>query len=356
MTDRLAWMVSVMPGWCGVDAAAIERIDVSADGRLTASVRCGTGRRWLEADESGLRERFPEQDPLLALAAHLPALRAAERVEILSWRPRRRLVLRLDRVDATLVVKGYREQRIARAVERHRLAAELLAGTRLQPPELVAHDSRRHAIVSRFSTGRPLGLGHASQERFFRVGAALRSMQACPVPAVLARHDAAAELAVLDELAARLARVGTSTPARWGEIRSRLDEHRPGAAALVSTHGDLHEGQILEDGDELLLLDFDQLCAADAVLDVANLLVHLKLRSLQGLGGATDESVLLCGRALLDGLDRDDDADFAARLRFYQACAFLRLALRHRLRPAWNALAQPLTALAGRCLDELVRT
>lgn len=355
MSDRLALAISLVLDRCHVDAAAIERIEVAVDGELTASVRTDAGTRWFESDGRVLHELLPEQDPLLALAGELPRLRLAGDVDVLSWRPRRRLVLRVDRPDAALVMKGYRAQRAARAAERHALAAGLLAGTSLRVPKLVTHDGRRHALVFLFSDGRPLGLGPVAQEHFFRVGASLRTMQDRPVPAGLDVHDDAAELRVLDELATRFERVGAPLPPRWREVRSRLGEHRPAAVELVPAHGDLHDGQILELGKRLLLLDFDLLCRADPLLDAANLLVHLKLRSLQQLRGATAESVLLCGRALIDGLDREADRDFATRLRFYQAGSLLRLALRHRLRPAWNSLATPLTALAQRCIDELVR-
>ncbi|HZJ69401.1 MAG TPA: phosphotransferase [Planctomycetota bacterium] len=355
MTDRLAQAVSVVLARCRVETAAIERIDVARDGTLTASVRTATGTRWFDVDERGCQELVPEQDPRLPLAAELPQLRQTGHVDVLSWRPRRRLVLRVDRDAATLVMKGYRADRARRAADRHELAAALLADTPLRVPELIARDSRRGAMLSRFSGGRPLGLGAASQERFFRVGAALRTMQLRPAPAGLAEHDAGAELAVLDDLASRIERVGAPLPAHWREARSRLDEHRPERVELATAHRDLHDGQLLVVGDELLLLDFDLLALADPLLDAANLLVHLKLRALQGRNGATAESALQCGRALLDGIDRDDDPDFASRLRFYQAGSFLRVALVHRLRPAWNALSSPLTMLALRCIDELVR-
>jgi hypothetical protein len=355
MSDRLAQAISVVLGRCRVEPAAIKRIDVASDGTLTTTVRAPAGTRWFDVDERGCRELVPEQDPLLPLAADLSELRQTGHVDVLSWRPRRRLVLRVDRGDATLVMKGYRADRAQRAVERHDLAASLLAETPLRVPELIAHDSRRGSMVSRFSTGRPLGLGPAAQEHFFRIGAALRTMQVQPAPLALAEHDAVAELGVLDELASRLERVGAPLPAHWRQARARLDEHRPARGVMVPAHRDLHDGQLLEAGDDLLLLDFDLLALADPLLDPANLLVHLKLRALQGRGGATSESALQCGRALLDGIDRDGDPDFATRLRFYQAATFLRLALVHRLRPAWNALTEPLTMLAIRCIDELIR-
>ena len=46
---------------------------------------------------------------------------------------------------------------------------------------------------------------------------------------------------------------------------------------------------------------------------------HLKLRALQSAGGATGESAMLLGQALLDGLDGRHDDGFPRRLRWYQA-------------------------------------
>ena len=355
MTDRLGLAVAAVLDRCRAEPAAIERVEIDAEGTFTLSLHTPHEARWFTVDGHGCHEVLPEQDDSLPLAADLPRLRDSAKVRLLSWRPRRRIVLRLDQGESGLVLKGYRARRSQPAALRHVMAAGLMAGTRLRVPRFVAHQADREALVLESVAGSPLEPGSLGQERFFLIGAALRVLQGQPVPQPLTVHDADAELAVLDRLGGRFFRAGAELPVGWSDARARLQDHRPPGAAPAVAHRDLHDGQILVTEQALVLLDFDLLCAADTLLDAANLLAHIKLRELQGQRDTTPQAVMQCGRALLEGLDRDTEPDFALRLRFYQATSFLRLALVHRLRPAWDALAVPLTRLADRCIDELVR-
>lgn len=51
---------------------------------------------------------------------------------------------------------------------------------------------------------------------------------------------------------------------------------------MVTTHRDLHDKQMLWDGEHLTLLDADTAVRAEAALDIANLRAHIDLRHLQG--------------------------------------------------------------------------
>ena len=355
VTDRLGQAIATVAGRCRAEPAAIERVEIDAEGAFTMSIHVPHGSRWFTVNGHGCHELLPERDESLPLAADLPRLRDTAKVRLLSWRPRRRIVLRVDQGQSVLVMKGYRARRSQPAALRHALAAGLLAGTRLRVPEFVAHETDREALVVNFVAGAPLEPGGPGQERLFLIGAALRILQGQPVPQPLSVHDADAELAVLDRLSGRFRHAGAELPVGWLDARARLQDHRPPGMAFAAAHRDLHDGQILVTEHGLVLLDFDLLCASDPLLDPANLLAHIKLRELQGQRETNPEVVQQSGRALLDGLDRDAEPDFAPRLRFYQATSFLRLALVHRLRPAWDALAIPLTRLADRCTDELAR-
>ena len=58
---------------------------------------------------------------------------------------------------------------------------------------------------------------------------------------------------------------------------------RASPPTLTLVHRDLHDKQmVVVDGDDAGLLDLDTLAVGDPALDVANLLVHLELRMLQG--------------------------------------------------------------------------
>jgi len=345
--------LAAVAGRCGGDARQVERVDVDRHGALHLHVRAPSGLRWFVQDEQGCRELHPEQDGALPLAAELPALARTGHVETLAWRPGRRLVARLDRGGGSLVLKGFRSRRSAEAVARHAAGVAALADGHAAAAELLAHDEPHACLTFRRVEGRPLGLSAASQERFFRLGTVLRAAQARPAPEDLPVHGPQDELDLLDRLAGRLGLAAAGPPERYAALRDRLASlETPEPPALVFAHRDLHDRQVLDTGSGLVLLDFDLASRADPVLDAANLLAHLKLRALQGAGGASDESALLLGRALLEGLDGRHDADFARRLRFYQATTFLRLLLVYRLRPRWTDVLPGLALMAERCLDE----
>ena len=205
--------------------------------------------------------------------------------------------------------------------------------------------------------GRPLPIDRHEGELFFRLGSELRAFQDSRHGAgagPLAQHGPSAELALLDRLATRYRALEGDPPPRWDATREELAKRARQLEGLElrPCHRDLHDGQLLVQGDGIALLDLDLLCRADATLDPANFLAHLALRELQGVPGVDEESVLACGQAFLEGLDRADATGFWRRLRYHQAASFLRLALVYGLRPRWSRLAPSLVDLAGRCLRQ----
>ena len=109
-------------------------------------------------------------------------------------------------------------------------------------------------------------------------------------------------------------------------------------------HRDLHDGQWLMSGDRPCLLDFDLLCRAEPELDPANFLAHLELRRMQHPTVISERDVAACGEAFLDGFGCGYASDRRARLAFYQAATFARLALVYQLRPRWSKLVDDLIA------------
>src|SRR6185436_19108787 len=127
-------------------------------------------------------------------------------------------------------------------------------------------------------------------------------------------------------------------PGGWAEAHADLAERaaRLPPAVLGLAHRDLHDRQVHEENGELALLDFDLLARADVALDPGNLVAHLRWRGLQGLHGADTASTRALEAAFLGGLGRAREPGFEARLAFYIASTFLRLALVYRLRPRWS--------------------
>ncbi len=330
-------------------SAAVDRVDIGAGGDLRLSIMESGRPRWFGHDDRGLVEQLPQHDTGIPLASRL---KATDR--LLAYRPGRRIVIARESRGERTIVKGYRRRRSEKAARLHRIAASTVASHELRIPQLYFHGAQLDALVFENLVGRPLRPVEASVDAFFAVGSSLRGFQAAASAAPLNDFSVEDELAVLRRWSERAELVLGDLPNDWiatcfrvRDLGQRLPEPRIGLC-----HRDLHDGQFLEMEHGIALLDFDLLCRADTALDPANLLAHFTLRALQRADGATDSSAHQAGEALLDGLCETDDASFGARLRFYQATSFLRLALVYAVRPRWRHLSDTLTRIGSRCLDE----
>jgi hypothetical protein len=132
-------------------------------------------------------------------------------------------------------------------------------------------------------------------------------------------------------------------------IRSLEDEEPPEERTV---HGDLYENQVMVDGENLGLIDLDDLGPGDPVLDAANFTAHLLVLGTSGSPGA---AVILRYRdELRSVLLRTLDVDPAA-LAWREAYCLLRLASGpfRALHPEWprriaDRLALATGALAAR--------
>lgn len=96
-------------------------------------------------------------------------------------------------------------------------------------------------------------------------------------------HTIADELAILRAWCDRVHEVFPDRTDRFAEAFSlvRDDLHRLPDMPSVPCHRDFHEGQILVDGNNIGLLDFDTLRLSDPALDAGNLIAHLRLAGLR---------------------------------------------------------------------------
>lgn len=292
------------------------------------------------------------EDPRLPALAALAGRRGAR---LLVHRAGRRGVVRL--ADGTYA-KVVRPARLAAVVAAASRAASLTGEfTVAQPLEV---DERGGALRCAALRGVALHDALGDRAAATAAGAALRSLHDCAVPATLATHDAMAEARVTDGWIARLTGAllvapGTSPDASAGAAAARraLDLAPSVRAALLwcaprtasgLVHRDLHDKQILVEGDRVGLLDFDTLAHGEPALDLANLLVHIELRALQGHCDAT--AARSTRDALLAGY-RPDDA-LVDRLKPYAAAAWLRLACVYAFRPVPHGLLEALLARVQR--------
>lgn len=269
----------------------------------------------------------------------LAELAAAPGARLVVHRAERRAVVRC--ADATWT-KLVRPERFVR----------LLAATRVVPgvrtPQVLAADPGRGAVVTGQLPGRALhdvlrdGEPTEVALTAAAAGTVLARLHAGRVPADAPRHDAEAEVAVLRRWTSLAQAYGLPVPPCQQASVERLLAEPPGAVARL--HRDLHDKQVLVDDEHVAgMLDLDLAAAGEPALDLANLLVHLELRALQGWcppgTSATATAAVLEAYA--------PSASVLARIPAYATAAWLRLAAVYAFRP----LSAPLLpALAQRAL------
>ncbi|MFK5582809.1 phosphotransferase [Serinicoccus sp. LYQ131] len=118
----------------------------------------------------------------------------------------------------------------------------------------------------------------------------LQRLEAPGLPA----HTAVDEAEVLHTWRDRALGVGVLAGTPWAErlTRTAAELQALPPTRLVPTHRDLHDGQLLWDGQHLAVLDLDTLCRAEPALDLANLAVHAGLREAQGAWSPTSAQVV----------------------------------------------------------------
>ena len=345
--------------------------------------------------EPGLRLRlFPDDPdlpdlPRLTDPAHLgPALGRLQpgespgqdrcRIRLLRYRPGKRatVLARVAPARPALVAKAYHAHEKATAV-----AGEALALSRLTSPG--------HAV--RFAE--PLGLldewGVVVQEAV--AGAALDALLTCraspdqraldgvrraaralaalhQLPAVTQRRrPAEPELRRFVERARRTTALGPGFAARAEDLAGRLLERHgllpPARPGLV--HGDCKPSQFMLAGDHAYLLDLDHCGIADQAVDVGTFLASLRQlalrRELSRRGRADRGALAPLEQLFVDGYlaaragEPAESAEGAegteVRIRWQQAVALERKALRAFARSPRSTLAPALLEEAERCLD-----
>jgi len=273
--------------------------------------------------------------------AKLPALGAlARRGRVISHRPGKRAVVRLDETFAKAVRSG-RGGSVADA--HHRAAAVLSRGFAV--PEIASGTS--DAVELTAIPGRTLhefGADPAtSRDAWLAAWRAWRTAWVETIPSGdgegLAFHDAGDEARILREWADRATEaIGAS--GRWTlrDIAGRLVrgvERAPSSPARFA-HRDLHDKQLLWDDQRGIgIIDLDTCARADPALDLGNLLAHVELAVAQGRWAperADIAAVEIAGAASELGIAATAVDAWRRAARFRVACV-------HLLRPPGRRVA-----------------
>lgn len=304
-------------------AAGPQPVELRADGRVRGAWWSG-GR--ITADPTGV-------DPSLPGLADIAG-------DLVSHRPGKRAVVRAD--DG--FVKVVRPRKAADVVAASAQAAAF--GTVFAVPEHAPDREAEARGVVRFSTvaGRTLhGLGADRATTDGDWDAAWRAWHTGWVRTVAADpgdapvHDAEAEARVAMEWVAHAVRALPERAAalETGAAAVTRGLRRHPSPRLALSHRDLHDKQLLWDGERIGVLDVDTVARAEPELDLANLRVHVDLRLAQRHWSPARADV---ARRWIDRTADAVEAD-AARLAAYAAATRLRLGCLYLFRPQWRELA-----------------
>ncbi|TFH98001.1 phosphotransferase [Micrococcus lylae] len=379
--SRVASASTVAPGSPAEQSpllAALPPAEAEAEGRLWAVDRCwpsgADGELAVEVSSGGaLRaglwrdgslELSPaDADPTLKALAPLVAAGGT----VVSWRPRKRAVVRAAGADGetfTKVVRAGRAQGILDGIERARAfeagfrTPQVLDSTEATvtfaalPGRSLHHESAFTAaewdrawaeIAEALAAARRTRPNGAAENAGIPAPAALPVQEAAALPV----HGPAQEAAVLADW---LERTAAWTGAQPGFVRAveKVGQTLRGLPAVgnVPTHRDLHDKQLLWD-PELGpgLLDVDTACLGDPALDLGNLRAHALWRQRQGVWSAARADVV---RRTVDELASAEGLP-APRIGLYEHATLLRLRCVYALRPRYAQAAADLEAeLTGR--------
>lgn len=335
----------------GSAAAFVRRTEVGKDAALTFTLDFDGRQRWFRAVDAALFELFPHEEVAVPCAVEVSRLVRAKRGEILSWRPGRRIVARIDTLAGLEIVKGFRENRSGPAMRAHETFAGLRTSADFRVARLLQHDAAAERLRFELLRGRPLDFEPRRdplQASFVAIGERLARLQALQPAEALPPHTRSAECALLDRAAHAFERVAGRLPPGWKPTRRRLDKRLDRAQAeTVLVHRDLHDGQLLVQEDGIALLDLDLFSRGESALDPSNLIAHFHLCALQGLRGATAARAARAEDALQQGLARGGRHIRREDLDWYRSATALRLALIYGLRPRWSHLSPALVDLAA---------
>ncbi len=331
-------------------AARIERVVARKDGGLTLFAEGPAGPRWFQYHDDGVAECFPFDDQSIPLLSEMQEVRRGE-VEVLAWRPGRRVALLDKSGSKPTILKGFRSKRgYQSGVDLERLVAVQAACDGMIFPRCLDLLPELRAYRMKLLPGEPLRILREHAPVFSKLGANLAIMQEKTSCAGLLFHGYHDELKVLSTMERRTQRL-TPTHPDWRPVFERIgvagNELPVGPTAFL--HRDLHDGQLLFDGHSLAILDFDLMCVGDPLLDVANLAAHLQLRVMQDSGAVNQDDADACREALVGQFVNPSDVPGQRRLQFYSATTYLRLAVVYSVRPRWRQLVPTLIQHAREC-------
>ena len=165
-----------------------------------------------------------------------------------------------------------------------------------------------------------------------QAGGALAKLHGCSLE-TSGNHTIDDELALLQRWIMLVSNIHTHLRSSVSMAFERVQKYLQQCQDYESkiAHRDFYEKQVLIDGHETVLIDFDTLCNADPALDVGNFLAHLRLIRLQGSKDFHGAEL-----AFAAGYGNRGSSNFQHRCNAYLASSLLRLSCLYSFWPRWQ--------------------
>jgi hypothetical protein len=269
-------------------------------------------------------------------------------VRLLAWRPGRRAVFRVRTTHGTRICKLYRKDRQCAL----RWAALADHGNHAwRAPRVLSWNAKTRCLILENCPGRSLNerwlAGEGQVRDGDRIAALLNWLVGLTPPSGFPTHDAEDEISILTKRLESYARTLKRPPIAAADLTRRVTSAlraEPVVTPILS-HRDLHDKQVLIEGDAGYLIDLDLAAVAPPALDLGNILAHLRLRALQGAGVPWRE--IATRTVLLAGVRRGAGESLGT----WTAAALLRLGLIYSRRSRKPGLLEQLLDSSEQALE-----
>jgi hypothetical protein len=293
------------------------------------------------------------------------------RVDLLRYRPGKRATVRVTTGDGSLVAKAYHDPAKAAAVaeESVALADAVTGATTLRFAPTVGHLDDLGWVVQAPVGGMPLDalvgntrLAPSESTEAVRLAAQALAELHASRPVLHRERSVDKELRRFGLRAGRIATVDPQVGEQADRLATRLitaQEHLP-AASIGPVHGDCKPSQFLLDARTVNLLDLDHCGTSDQAADVGTFMATLRQyavrHTLAGRPSALTERLPALAEEFMTAYLAAAEAASRSRIRWHEAVALERKALRSFARAPRSPVAAALIHEADRCLDRLVET
>ena len=235
---------------------------------------------FVDRDHNFISYRFPFDPQISSLAdiIHrrgngLDLLNATDRVSVLAYKPLRRAVVRKQSaIGKHVVIRMYSRDEYSRTRRTNKIVAE----TKWQKAKLIDHSDRHGYVVTEWLDGLPLATQSIDRDACRRAAAWLAEMQRTAHPKLhnVGHNELCSRLqSAVSDITNLLPDQVDAVNLIQRKLVSAFDQNTD---CPVFSHGDFYAEQLIQNGESLSAVDWDDACNAPSGMDPGNFIAHLE--------------------------------------------------------------------------------